>query len=179
MCAVHSPMPRTSTSSLTTLSSESRATRSSSTRPSSTFSREIADRRRLRVRQPGAAQRLERQREHGLRRRRTVEERFEPTVDRGRGPARELLVTDHARELGEVRTARRPAVQLGNTVFAQHPRQHRIARARARAPPSSIAAFVAIVVSLPDADRRAARRDRSRAARGRRPRARRAARRRP
>jgi len=45
---------------------------------------------------------------------------------RGRAPG-ELLVADHARQLGEVGPVRASAMQLGNTVLLQHAPQHRIA----------------------------------------------------
>ena len=102
---------------------------------------------------------------------RSVEQRGEPSVDRGRGLARELLVTDRSRQLGEVRLGRLRALQVGHAVRLQRAPQHRITlRELARAllrpsrepSPSRQSARSEPLGSAPDT--RARRRRRSRAA---------------
>ena len=88
---------------------------------------QVDDRRGLAAGESGAAELVDREREHRFRGRRAVEQRVEPTVDRGGRTARELLVTDHPRELGEVRTARPAPTQVGHAERLQRAAQHRVA----------------------------------------------------
>ena len=102
--------------------------RSSSHEPGVDLLREVDDRRRLAPRQPDAAQLLHRQREHRLGRGRTVEQRVEPAVDRGRGPARELLVADRsARARRSACVAGRARFRSGTPCAFSARAQHRVA----------------------------------------------------
>ena len=101
--AVHRPMPFTSVSSRTTSSSGKTPNACEAHLPRVHSLGEVADRRRLRARQPRAAQRVVADSQHRVGRGHAVEQRLEPTVNRARGPAGELLVADHPRQLGEVR----------------------------------------------------------------------------
>jgi len=75
-------------------------------RPVDDLRGEVADRRRLRRREPGATQRGIVDREDALGRRRAVEQGFEAAMDRARRGTGELLEADGPRQFGEVRASR-------------------------------------------------------------------------
>ncbi len=111
--AVQRPMPRTSVSSRTISSSDRRATRSSSTSPASTFSARSRIDAALFAERPAARKFVDREREHRLGRRRTVERGLEPAVDRARRRARQLLVADRPHQLGEMGPPRAAPAEIG------------------------------------------------------------------
>ena len=132
MCAVHSPMPRTSTSSATTCFVGEPVHAIELHEPAPCPSARSESRWPC-FREADPTQLLHRHGEAPLREWAARRRRGEAAVDHRRGPAGELLVADHAGELGEVRAVRTRPMQVGNTVLLQHALQHRVAlRERAR-----------------------------------------------
>ena len=132
MCAVHSPMPRTSVSSRTTSSSGRRFMRSSWTSPSSTLTARsridaafAPDRPAPRNDSSGTTSTA------GDRRDSAVEQGGEAAVDRLRGTTGQLLEADRARELGEVCPARARVAQLGRSEVLVRALEDAVAPARA------------------------------------------------
>ena len=122
-------MPRTSVSSRTTSSSGRRATRSSSTSPSSTFCARSTIDRALAVDRPGAH---EDPPSASASTPVTVgvavrEQGDEPAVDRRGGPPGELLVADHAGQLGEVRLPATAPPQVRDAVVSERSLQDLVA----------------------------------------------------
>ena len=177
MCAVHSPMPRTSTSSRTTSSSGRRATRRARPSRRSTFSARSRIDAAFAPDSPAPRRSSTGSASTASARRLAVEQRFEAPVDRGGGAARELLVADHARELGEVRAPRPAAASSGTRAAAPSAASTGRAARGTRAPFSIVGtSFFGGHAGSVWRIQRARRRHRTRRARARRPRARRATR---